>query len=85
MAKETSFGKWLGKSNGMTMISDLLQTDITKEQARAAVTTYCLLFGIEVDTKEWDDLMQWIFTSYCCWTGFETVDDFDDYMCELIV
>ena len=83
MAEETSFGKWLGKSNGMDMLSDILKEDITMEQARAAVTTYCILFGIAVDTREWVELMQWIFECYNCW--FDTFDDMNNFMCELLI
>ena len=78
----TNFGRWLGVSNGKSMVCDLLQ-DATKEQARAVITTYCMLFGIEPDTKEWDSLIRWIVDYYNSW--FDTLTELDNYMCELLV
>lgn len=75
--------EWLGKSNGETILFDLLIQDITKEQARACVTTFCILFNIEVDTNEWDELIFDIYKYYNNW--FDTKEDLDMYMCELLV
>lgn len=75
----TDFGNWLGLENGKNMISSVIQTDCTAEQARAAVTTFCILFGIEVDTKAWDDLMNWLHDCYDSW--FDTLDELDEFMC----
>lgn len=78
----TEFGRWLGTENGISMLNEILK-NCTKEQARAAVTTYCILFGIEVDTLQWDNLMTWIWECYNSW--FEEFDEMDMYMCELLV
>ena len=78
----TSFGKWLGEENGKQMLSAVFDY-CTKEQARAAVTTYCCIFGIEVDTKQWDDLMRWIYDCYNSW--FNDFDEMDMFMCENLV
>ena len=78
-----SFGKWLGESNGKAMVYSILEADVTEEQARSAVTTYCLLFDVEVDTKEWDELINHIYECYNCW--FDTKDEFDNYMAALLV
>lgn len=78
----TSFGKWLGAYNGKEMLSAVFD-NCTKEQARAAVTTYCCIFGIEVDTKQWDDLMWWIYDCYNSW--FNDFDEMDMFMCENLV
>jgi hypothetical protein len=79
----TPFGKWFGESNGRNMLADVFNTDCTKKQARAAVTTYCILFGIEVDTWEWDKLISWIDEDYNCW--FDSRDELDMFMCEDLV
>lgn len=80
----TNFGNWLGKENGKTMLSEILADyTISEEQARATVTTYCILFEIQVDTKEWDDLMWWIYDNYNSW--FDTFDELDGFMCALLV
>lgn len=84
MEVKTSFGKWLGISNGKSMLADIFCEGVSEQQARAAVITYCLLFGIEVDTKEWDDLIRWIFDNYMSW-DFRSIDDFDLYMSEVLV
>ena len=80
---ENEFGKWLGKSNGRTMISSIVNEDCTLAQFRAAVTTYCMLFHIEVDTKEWDDLIMDLFGFYNSWIS--DFNAFDSYMSELLV
>lgn len=79
----TEFGKWLGKSNGLTMVCDVLEQDVTQEQARAAVTTYCILFGVEVDTADWDYLINHIWTYYNSW--FDDIDELDMFMCQDLV
>jgi len=76
------FGKWLGKSNADTMLGELLR-DATREQARAAVTVYCMLLDIDVDTRAWDDLMRDIFILYNSW--FDNEDEMDNYMAEHLV
>ena len=78
----TSFGKWLGAENGKQMLSAVFDY-CTKEQARAAVTTYCCIFDIEVDTRQWDDLMRWIYDCYNSW--FNDFDEMDMFMCENLV
>lgn len=77
------FGKWLGKSNGDAMLASVLVEDITEEQARAAITNYCIIFGITVDTNEWDELIDRTYNYYNCW--FDTKDEFDNYMAALLV
>ena len=79
----TEFGNWLGESNGQTMLADVFKTNCTPQQARSAVTTYCILFGIEVDTRKWDELMRWIWDWYNSW--FDSIDEMDKYMCEWLV
>lgn len=78
-----SFGKWLGESNGKAMISSVLEENVSQEQARAVVTTYCLIFGIEVDTAEWDELISYLYEHYNSWLNNK--DDFDNYMAKLLV
>ena len=77
------FAKWLGESNGKTMLFEILNEDISKEQARAAVTTYCILFDIEVDTARWDTLMAEIWSYYNNW--FDSFDEMDGFMCGLLI
>ena len=79
----TEVGKWLGKENGKGLIREVARTGATKEQFRAAITTYCILFGVEVDTFEWDELILRLYTDWNIW--FENLDDFDNYMAELLV
>lgn len=79
----TEFGKWLGKSNGKDMIADCLKEDITYDQAACVVTTYCILFSINVDTKEWDDLMAYIWEYYNCW--FATYEDMDRELAKFLI
>ena len=79
----TEFGKWLGESNGLAMVCDVLEQGVTQEQARAAVTTYCILFGIEVDTAKWDYLINHIWTYYNSW--FDNIDELDMFMCQDLV
>lgn len=79
----TPFGKWLGESNGRNMLSDVFNTNPTKKQARAAVITYCILFDVNVDTREWDELIDWIDENYNCW--FNSRDELDMFMCEDLV
>ena len=77
-----AFGEWLGSENGKEMLTEIF-TNCTKEQARAAVTTYCCIFKTEVDTSQWDNLMQWIYDYYNSW--FESYDEMDSYMAALLV
>lgn len=78
----TRFGEWLGINNGKEMVADCL-ADCSKEQARAVITTYCIMFGIEVDTAGWSDIMQYVYDYYNSW--FNDKDELDNYMCELLV
>ena len=78
----TGFGKFLGKENGKIMLTEVFK-DSTLEQVRAAVTTYCVIFGIEVDSKEWDELIRWIDEYYNSW--FDSRDELDDYLCVNLV
>lgn len=77
------FAEWLGESNAKSGLFEILNSDISKEQARAAVTTYCIMFDINVDTKEWDDLMWEIYEFYNSW--FTNFDEMDNFMAELLV
>lgn len=76
------FGEWLGEYNGKEMLSNVLP-NATKEQARAAITTYCMIFDVEVDTREWDELMQFVYNGYNSW--FNNIEAMDMYMCALLV
>ncbi len=78
----TEFGKWLGESNGKEMLAAVF-THSTKEQQRSALTTYCIIFGINVDTFEWDALIDYVYENYNNWA--DSKEEFDDYMCELLV
>ena len=80
----TRFGEWLGKENGKEMLASVF-TDYscTEEQARAAITTYCVLFDINVDTSEWDELMKYMYEYYNLW--FDTFEEFDGFMCGLLI
>ena len=77
-----NFVKWLGKHNADIMLANLL-TDATKEQARCAVTVYCMLLDIEVDTIEWDYLIRDLFFTYNSW--FDDMEEMDKYMSEYLV
>ena len=52
-----------------------------REQLRALYTSWCFIFGIDADTKECDDALGVI----CFRAAFEMVEDFENYMIELIV
>ncbi len=77
-----NFSEWLGEENAKEMLSEVFE-NCTKEQARAAVTTYCCIFKVEVDTSQWDVLMQWIYDCYNSW--FESYGEMDSYMAALLV
>ena len=77
-----AFAKWLGVENGRAMLREAFE-DATKEQARCVITTYCILFDIEVDTMGWDDLMRYVYDYYNCW--FDSFEEMDSYMCEFLV
>ena len=79
---KNDFAKWLGKHNLDTMLAELLK-DATKEQARAAVTVYCMMADIEVDTMDWDYLIRDIFFTYNSW--FDDMEEMSSYMAELLV
>ena len=79
----TEYGRWLGRENGDEMIRAVMGNGCSKKQAKDVITTYCMIFGIEVDTKEWDDLMRWAYDTYNCW--FDSIDKFDMYMCRDLV
>lgn len=81
MSKITEFGKWLGKENAKTMISEL--SDHSAHQFRAAITVYCCLFDIEVDTREWDELIDYYYEHYNSW--FSSKEEFDLFMSEDLV
>jgi len=76
------FGEWLGKENGLTMLGEIFRKG-TVNQAKAAITTYCCIFGIDVDTAEWEKLMQWTYENYNCW--FDSYEELDAYMCTDLV
>lgn len=78
----TRFGEWLGESNGKEMLANVFE-HCTKEQGRAALTTYCILFGVNVDTLEWDTLIDYVYEYYNNWA--DSKDEFDNYMCQLLV
>ena len=78
----TNFGGWLGKENGKQMLSDVF-ADCTVNQAKAAITTYCVIFGIEVDTKEWDELMDWVWEYYNSW--FDSKETMEIEFCRDLV
>lgn len=62
---------------------NILSKGISNEQARAAVTTYCIFNDIEVDTKLWDDLMAEIWNGVPDW--FNTFEELDNFMCGLLI
>lgn len=65
------------------MIKILLDSNTTRQQARAAVTTYCILAKIEVDTAEWDKLIGQIYEYYNSW--FESIEGMDAYFAQYLV
>ena len=79
----TEFGKFLGWENGKTMLCNVFETDCTKEQARAAITTFCIIFDVEVDGAKWDELMRWVYEYYNSW--FDRFYDMDMFMCADLV
>ena len=83
MANVTASGEWLGKHNCDKILTDILVHSITKEQARAAVTTYCIVLGIEVDTMDWDYLIRDLFFTYNSW--FDDMEEMGNYMAEFLV
>lgn len=52
-----------------------------REQLRALFTSWCFIFGIDADTKECDGALGVI----CFRAAFEMVEEFENYMVELIV
>lgn len=52
-----------------------------REQLRALFTSWCFIFGIDADTKECDDVLGAI----CFRAAFEMIEEFENYMVELIV
>lgn len=52
-----------------------------REQLRALFTSWCFIHGIMADTKECDDVLGII----CFRAAFEMIEDFENYMVELIV
>ena len=68
-----SFADYIGYDNGKSMVFELLSKDITKEQAKDIITTFCILFDVEPDTRSWDDLLRDVFDYYNSW-----FDDFDE-------
>lgn len=52
-----------------------------REQLRALFTSWCFIFGIYAGTMECDDALGVI----CFRAAFEMVEDFENYMIELIV
>lgn len=71
------FGNWLGKENGKTMLSEVFE-DCSQREARCAVVTYCKIFGIKLDTEEWNELIEWIDEFYNSW--FKDKEELDEYM-----
>lgn len=71
------FGKWLGRANGEVMVADCLKEDCTAEQMKAVVTTYCMIFGVEQESAEWNALLHKIYDYYNSW--FESFDDLKNY------
>ena len=65
------------------MIKILSNHNTTRQQARAAVTTYCIIAKIEVDTAEWDKLIGQIYEYYNCW--FESIEGMDAYFAQDLV
>ena len=88
----TEFARWLGEHNAETMLFDLLRDVGTKEQARAVWTTYCLLLGLEPDTKPYDEMLHRFWATYWCFNldrseydeGHDDYDVFDLFMGELL-
>ena len=52
-----------------------------REQLRALFTSWCFIHGIMAYTKECDDVLGVI----CFRAAFEMIEDFENYMVELIV
>lgn len=67
------------------LLQHLREANITKEQFRALVTAYCITNDINVDTLSWDVLIRDLHDNYCCFSELGSYEDFDNYMCELLV
>lgn len=78
----SEFGRWLGKENAKTMVFEIMK-DCSKEQALSAVTTYCMILDVEVDTREWDELMREVWTDYNSW--FDSFDEMENFFCQYLV
>lgn len=55
-----------------------------KEQLRALFTSWCFVYGINVDSKECDDVMTIIYEKVLMEPVID-YDEFEEYMIELIV
>lgn len=74
----TNFGSWLGKSNGKEMLYEVANYGMgcSQKYIASAITTYCILFGIEEDTEEWYELLKDI----CKYWNGETYEHFVEYV-----
>lgn len=75
--------KQLSESKGKNVLYKILEDGISKEQARAAITTFCILSDYEVDTANWDILIWDIWKHHNYW--FNTIEEMDNYFAELLV
>ena len=71
------FGKWLGRANVEVMVAECLKEDCSVEQMKAVVMTYCMIFGIEPHSDDWEALLRKIYDYYNCW--FESFEELKDY------
>ena len=74
----THFGKWLGKNNGKQMLYEVAKYGMgcAPKYMASAITTYCILFGVEEDTEEWYELLKDVCETYCV----ENYEDFVEYL-----
>lgn len=66
------------------LIQNNWEYEYTKKQARALWTSYCLIARLDADTAMYDNDLQILFNKVAL-DELITYEEFDGYMCELIV
>lgn len=66
------------------LIQNNWEDEYTQKQARALWTSYCLIAGLDADTAMYDNDLQILFNKAAL-DELITYEEFDGYMCELIV
>ena len=55
-----------------------------KQQMRCLITAYCLCNGVVVNSKEYNTFMKDMYDDWCCFSEFDTLDKFIEYMSEFL-